>query len=115
MIERTFDYRRVQELLNHYPVISEEFYYLLDGNNLWSFHPDGDDLRIHANLNDLHGKDAVSSAKEAFHYIFNHTLYKRIVARIPKENVLARVIARECMTLFKKDERYHYEVKKCLN
>jgi len=110
MIERTKDYRIVKRLLNHNPVISTKFIYLLDGDNLWSLHEDQDALRIHADMTDKKGKDVIQSAKDAFEWVFKNTNYKKIVARIPKENRKACFIARQCMKLIKIDERHHYEV-----
>lgn len=92
--------------------MSTKIIYLLDDGNLWTFHEDEDGVRIHANMVDMFGKQAVSSAKRAFEWIFTHTDYSVIYARIPIDNRPACFIARQCMTFIKKDERHHYEVRK---
>jgi len=112
-IERTFDYRIIKKILNHDPLISSDIIYLLDDGNLWSLHKDGDYLRIHANMVTKKGKQAIESAKAAFKWIFNNTDTKKIVARIPKENRKACVIARQCMNFIRGDDHHHhYEVNK---
>lgn len=79
-------------------------------------HKDGDYLRIHANMVDKKGKEAIESIKEAFQWIFNNTNTKKIVARIPKENRKACFFARQSMNFIRRDgNRHNYEVNKCLN
>jgi len=71
-LDRSFNYQKIERLLNCPAVIFETFIYLVDGDNLWSFHPDDlttacmDELRIHANLHTFRGKDAIKSMKESF-------------------------------------------------
>jgi len=113
---RTFDYRIVKKILNHDPLISSKIIYLLDDGNLWSLHKDGDYLRIHANMVNKKGKEAIKSIKSAFKWIFYNTDTKKIVARIPKENRAACFFASQSMNFISNDDdRRHYEVKKCLN
>jgi hypothetical protein len=109
-IERTTDYRIVKNITGCDPLISNEVIYLLDDGNLWSFHKDEDALRIHANMTNKKGKEVIESARRAFDWVFDNTPYKKIVARIPKENKPACFIANQCMNFINKDARYHYEV-----
>ena len=112
-MNRTFDYRIIKKIINHDPVISNKIIYLLDDGNLWILHKDDNYLRIHANMVNKRGKEAIESIKSAFKWVFNNTDIKKVVARIPKENRKACFFARQCMNFIKKDDnRHHYEVNK---
>jgi hypothetical protein len=118
MIERTFDYRRILRLVPWSPVISRKFYYLIAKGKgkdlgLWSFQPDRDGLRIHADLGpECRGKDAVESARAAFKWIFENTVNKIIYAGIPEENKPACLVASRAGMKFIRNEngRRKYEV-----
>jgi len=120
-LDRSYDYEKIERLLNCPAVIFETFIYLIDGDNLWSFHPDDlsttcmDKLRIHANLHTFKGKQSQKSMKESFDWIFNHTDTSKIYARVPKDNRSACFLARQTMNFIKADERHHYEVVRCLH
>ncbi len=100
MIERTFDYRIVNRLKGTWRIIvSSDVFYLLETNGkealgLWSLHKYDDGVMIHADMGPkCRGRKAIESAKAAFAWIFRNTKFKKIYAKIPKENLPAQRIA----------------------
>lgn len=99
MIERCMDYRRVKKLVEWPLVISSEIIYLIDrvedmDRGLWSFEPEGEGMKIHADLQPgCRGRKAIESAKEAFKWIFENTKAAFIYAGIPANNRAACYVA----------------------
>lgn len=103
MIERCTDYRRIKKFLECPVCVSSEIYYLMeikDGVDLgvWILHPtihDTTNLTGHANLGDgCRGRDALTSARDAFEWIFTNTDFKFIVAKIPNVKRHAQFMVR---------------------
>ena len=101
MIERTTDIDKINSVLKHpdiWPRISDvsqsiddfippmgDNHYLYEDGVLFILHPDGDNLRIHANvLPESRGK-AKEAAAQALKYGFNALKAAKIVAKIPEQ------------------------------
>ncbi len=99
MIERTFDFRRVNRLTVKPPIISNELLFLVEnvGNQdigLWTLHHFENGFMIHADLGiQCRGLRAIQSARRAFQWIFENSRCKFIYALIPKNNRPACQIA----------------------
>jgi len=99
LIERSFDYRRINRLVVWPLIISSRIIYLIESNGsgdigLWTFHNYEDGLMIHADMTlDCRGQRAVESAKNSFKWIFDNSEIKKIYARISVENRAASFIA----------------------
>lgn len=124
MIERTSDYRRVSRLTKWWPVITNKIIYLIetDGERdygVWSFHEHMDkDVMIHADMTkSCRGRKAVESAKNAFKWIFENTLFQTIHAKISTTTNMERgacLVAKWSgmkFVCFDNNKR-HYEVNK---
>ena len=102
MIKRTFNIDEINSVLKHpdiWPRISDKSqdiddyippmgdnHYLYEEGVLFILHPDGDNLRIHANvLPDSRGK-AKEAAERALNYGYNVLKAAKIVANIPEQN-----------------------------
>jgi hypothetical protein len=107
-VKRCFDYRVINRLAGVRVAISRDFYYLVDGENLWTFEPYKNGYRIHANMITKRGKEAISSAKEAIKWMFNQAEVKKIYASVPISNKQSRMLVRHCMEFVNKDAKYHY-------
>lgn len=102
MIERCQDYRRIKKFPDWPLWISSRVYYLIevkDGIDLgvWTFEPAAKsniDFTIHASLGeDCRGKDAIGSARQAFHWMFMNTDCAHIHASIPNDKRHAQFMA----------------------
>ena len=99
MIERCFDYRRIQKFPDWRMCVSQELFYLMevkDGKDLgvWTLHPWHDGLLIHASLSkECSGKCAKHSAIQAFNWVFQNTQYKDIYASISNSKRHAQFMA----------------------
>ena len=89
MIQRSFDYRRVNRITSWPPLISRDIIYLIEKINnkdvgVWSFREYFDEsVLIHADMTtECRGQKAVESMKEAFKWIFENTGFKTIYAKI---------------------------------
>ena len=100
MIERCFDYRRIKKFPEWKVQVSREIYYLMeiqDGKDLgvWTLHEGFDGMLIHASLGEgCRGRDAVNSARNAFHWIFDNTFCTKIYACIPNDKRPAQLVAK---------------------
>lgn len=128
---RTYDKALVRRMMTHpdiWPysaldadVTPEEWeppdaIYLYEEGCLWPLTEDGDALRIHAAvLPGYRGANAVESIRRAFRWVFDHTDYERVVARIDRRNRHACLFARWAgMRFTGRDERDNFEVTPCL-
>ncbi len=99
MIERTFDFRRVNRLTVKPPIISNDLVFLVEkikGKDvgIWTLHEFGNGFMIHADMgNACRGRDAILSARSAFQWSFQNLKCKFIYALIPRANRPACQIA----------------------
>ena len=116
MITRTFDYRRVKNIVEWPVVVSKDIIYLSDDDKgIWTVHDYKDGVMIHADMTlKCRGKRAVESAKNAFKWIFENTENKIIYAKISIEKPAASYIAIASGMKFthNNNEDRFYEVRK---
>lgn len=111
MIERTFDYRIVKELLGEdgCPVVSSEIFYLLcNKKGLIMFEPRKDGLQIHMKLpEDMRGKKAAQAGLAALDWVKENTLIRNIYAAVLKTRRDVAFLAVHCgLTRYVEEKKF---------
>ena len=107
-MNRCTDYRVINKIAGMFVAPSSDYYYLIDEGKLWTFEPYRDGYRMHANMTNKRGKQAIDSAKKAMEWMFENARAGKIYASVPVENKCSRMLVRHCMNFVGKDSEYHY-------
>jgi len=86
MIERSFDYRKIQKMAPWQPVISSKIIYLIDEKyGLWILHKYLNGLEFHVEMNTrCRGKEAIKQGRKALKWVFDNTDISVIYANVSK-------------------------------